>query len=294
MNDEKLKNKLENNLENKLENNSENKEAQMREDKVSENQALENQITENQIEVVKKYVRFEENISEYIKLIYKRHKKLINVLSLVLLVIFVYVILILSAKSNKQDEDIENMDILIESKTNKTEDSETEQNPENTFKAKEKISGKVYITGEVEKPGVYDIKEGDRIEDIITYAGGTTKSANLEIINLSEIVADEQHIIIPNINESIENIDNLNSNNGSSKSSDATKVNINKASLEELKSISGVGDTIATSIIQYREENGNFKHIEEIKNVAGVGEKSFEKMKSQITVKWCEKSLKNE
>ncbi len=248
----------------------------------------EERLSENEIEVVKKFVRFEETTWEYLKLFYKRYKKIINLVVLVLIVVLVYVILMISAKSNTQHKDIEDIEDIEVNEVTQAEkhvqsnENNTEANTPDTFKSKEKISGKVYITGEIINPGVYDIKEGDRIENVIAYAGGITTNANIEIVNLSEIVADEQHIVIPNVND---NLDSIEAKSNTSKSGEETKVNINKAGLEELKSISGVGDTIATNIIQYREENGNFKSIEEIKNVTGVGEKSYEKMKNQIRVK---------
>ncbi len=262
-------------------------------DQTLNQETINQEISPEQIEVVKKFVRFEENNYEYMKLVYGKHKKILNVLALVSIVLVVYLLLILSAKKNgaqTENSEVESVSSEAISSQNKNNTSNTNQesnSSDNSFKSKEKSSGKVYITGEVLNPDVYDIKEGDRIEDVINYAGGVTEDANLDIINLSEIVADEQHIIIPNETETETETGNegdLGSSGGSS-NSNSTKVNINKASLEELKSISGVGDTIATNIIQYREENGNFKSIDEIKNVDGVGEKSFEKMKPQITVK---------
>ena len=61
-------------------------------------------------------------------------------------------------------------------------------------------------------------------------------------------------------------------------------VDINTAEAEQLKTLNGIGDSKAKSIIEYREQNGGFKSIEEIKNVTGIGEKMFEKIKDNITV----------
>ena len=62
-------------------------------------------------------------------------------------------------------------------------------------------------------------------------------------------------------------------------------VNINTASLDELQAISGVGQKKAEAIIAYREENGRFQTAEDLMNVSGFGEKSFERIKTSITVK---------
>lgn len=64
-----------------------------------------------------------------------------------------------------------------------------------------------------------------------------------------------------------------------------TLVNINSASLDELMSINGIGESKAKAIIEYRNSNGLFKSIEEIKNVSGIGDKLYDKIKENITVK---------
>ena len=61
-------------------------------------------------------------------------------------------------------------------------------------------------------------------------------------------------------------------------------ININTANLEELQKLEGIGKAKAEAIIEYRNKNGNFKQIEEIKNVSGIGETAFEKIKNNITV----------
>ena len=62
------------------------------------------------------------------------------------------------------------------------------------------------------------------------------------------------------------------------------KININKATLSEFTSISGIGEGTASKIIEYRNQNGMFKSIEELKNVSGIGEKKFEMIKDYITI----------
>ena len=61
-------------------------------------------------------------------------------------------------------------------------------------------------------------------------------------------------------------------------------VNLNTATKDELKSLSGIGDSKADSIIRYREENGAFLHIEDIMNINGIKEATFSKIKDYITV----------
>lgn len=77
-----------------------------------------------------------------------------------------------------------------------------------------------------------------------------------------------------------------NSSRGDSSSSGAgyNIVNINTATQTELESLPGIGPSLALKIVNYRKENGNFSSIEEIKNVSGIGDSKFETMKSYITV----------
>lgn len=141
----------------------------------------------------------------------------------------------------------------------------------------------VEIKGEVVNPDVYEISEGSIIRDLITKAGGLTNEANIDKINRADKLRDNQLIVIPNKNE----LSNANTNINVSKEGNTAEdgiININTASLEELQKINGVGEVKAKSIINYREKNGGFKSIDEMKNIEGIGDKTFEKMKDQITV----------
>ncbi|WP_278600033.1 helix-hairpin-helix domain-containing protein [Clostridium tertium] len=141
----------------------------------------------------------------------------------------------------------------------------------------------VEIKGEVANPDVYEISEGSIIRDLITKAGGLTNEANIDKINRADKLRDNQLIVIPNKNE----LSNANTNINVSKEGNTAEegiININTASLEELQKINGVGEVKAKSIINYREKNGGFKSIDEMKNIEGIGDKTFEKMKDQITI----------
>ncbi|GLI87250.1 competence protein ComEA [Bacillus subtilis] len=140
------------------------------------------------------------------------------------------------------------------------------------------------IKGAVQHPGVYEMRTGDRVSQAIEKAGGTKEQADEAQVNLAEILQDGTVVYIPKKGEETA----VQQGGGGSVKSDGGKgalVNINTATLEELQGISGVGPSKAEAIIAYREENGRFQTIEEITKVSGIGEKSFEKIKSSITVK---------
>lgn len=164
---------------------------------------------------------------------------------------------------------------------------------------------KIDIKGEILNPGVYQLKENDRVSDAINVAGGLTENADTELINLSKTLKDEMVIIIYNKYE-IEKI-RQESNKTETiikyiekkctcpdttndacirKAEDVkdTKVSINTATVEELMTIEGIGESKAKAIVKYRETNGNFETIEDIKNVSGIGESTFEKFKDYITI----------
>lgn len=156
-----------------------------------------------------------------------------------------------------------------------SEDSYTENNRE------DKIF--VYIGGAVEKPNVYKLEEGSRIKDLVEIAGGFSDNAESKDINLAQKLNDEDYIYVYSIGES-----EIDSNISSEVTSSIRKdgcININKATVEELKSIDGIGEVRASKIIEYREENGPYKNIDELKNIgARIGEKTFETIKDKVYV----------
>ncbi|MFZ7131726.1 MAG: helix-hairpin-helix domain-containing protein [Eubacteriales bacterium] len=129
----------------------------------------------------------------------------------------------------------------------------------------------VHIAGEVENPGIVKLNDGQRLYEAIEEAGGITKEGDVDGINLAMILQDGQKINIPN--------KNINEN---SKQSDDGLININTAEKEILMTLPGIGDTLAGSIIDYREKNNGFRNIEEIKNVPRIGNVTFERMKDEI------------
>ena len=193
-----------------------------------------------------------------------------NILIFTIIVIIVIVIVIKNNLQNEDDYELnyENFVVSSDNEVQKTE--EKVENQDNFIK--------IHITGEVNNQGVIELKAGDRIIDAIEKAGGLTDLADTSKVNLAYSLSDGEKVYIPSINddEEISFIETENKN---------SKININTATLEELDSLSGIGESIAQSIIDYREENGKFQTIEDLKNVSGIGEAKFEKIKENITVK---------
>lgn len=138
----------------------------------------------------------------------------------------------------------------------------------------------IHIAGCVENEGVYEIKKDSRISDAIDIAGGLTSDANIKSINLAQKLNDGQKIYIPNINEDIEEYTGDDTNLFEYNE----LININTATQTQLETLPGIGPSTADKIIQYRKENGNFKNIEDIKNVSGIGDSKYENIKDKICV----------
>lgn len=143
----------------------------------------------------------------------------------------------------------------------------------------------VDVKGAVRAPGLYELSENERILDAIQLAGGYTEEANTNAINHAQKVEDEMVIYVPKIGEEVAELtDTVTAASSSNSQTSNGKINLNKASAEELTNLPGIGPQKAQAIIAYRDEIGRFRSIEELKNVSGIGEKTFEKLKELIDV----------
>lgn len=209
------------------------------------------------------------NIIDYIK--YFDYKKLIFPTTIIIL----YVILFLYF-----EDKINNIEIPIQEETIIKEEPQIEQEEPIKY---------IYvdIKGAIKKPGVYKLEENSRIIDAINISGGLLKTANTTYTNLSKILNDSEVIKIYT-NEEVKKLEKETPQElpkvEETPTIESKLININTASLEELQTLNGIGESKAKSIIEYRTTNGNFKSIEEIKNVSGISESLYEKIKDSITI----------
>ena len=162
----------------------------------------------------------------------------------------------------------------------------------------------VDIKGAIQKPGVYLVECDKTVNDVIILAGGLLKTSDTSVINLAKKVTDEMVIIIYT-KEEVKNSNIVNTvvkvienecicpniqNDGCINDSvtgdigQGKLININTASLEELLTLPGIGESKAKAIIKYRTDNGNFKNLDELLNVDGIGSKLYEEIKVYITI----------
>ena len=161
-----------------------------------------------------------------------------------------------------------------------SKDSSTEKEEKDESLEQDLIT--VDVKGAVKSPGIYDLPVGSRVNDAVQKAGGLTEQADSKSLNLAQKVSDEALVYVPAKGEEVAS-EETGSGAPSSTSKDK-KVNLNKASMEELKQVKGLGGKRAQDIIDHRESNGKFKSVDELKKVSGIGAKTIEKLKDYVTV----------
>ena len=130
-------------------------------------------------------------------------------------------------------------------------------------------SGFVHIAGAVADPGVYPIKSGTRLFEIIALAGGFDKAADRDSVNLARVVADGEQILV--------------GRSGQAAVSDGL-VNLNRATVSDFDKLPGLGPTLAARIIDWREANNGFKSIEDLRKVGGIGDKLFSSLRKLVSL----------
>lgn len=138
----------------------------------------------------------------------------------------------------------------------------------------------VYVTGEVKKPGLVTLTEGQRVADAVNAVGGVIETADIDRINMAALLEDGMQVRVPErIGGDVERPKNaLTGKNAEG------QINLNTASEKELQELPGIGPAMSARIIEYRETNGAFQNIEDIKKVRGIGNAKFEKLKDKVTI----------
>lgn len=243
----------------------------------------------------------------------KKIKKNLKWITIIVVMIMIIggVLVRYSLENNKFNEiSVEELELKEVSKEEPEKESLLNENEETIIGVEETNTVYVDIKGAVNKPGVYEIENDKRVIDVLELAGGLTENANTTMINLAKKIFNEMVIIIYTNDEvektnqkdtvvkiiekecvcpEIKNDACLNQNkdeedNKKEIEENDGKVNINTANLDELLTITGIGESKASAIIEYRKDVGGFKNIEEIMKVSGIGESLYEKIKNYITI----------
>jgi len=123
----------------------------------------------------------------------------------------------------------------------------------------------VHVVGAVRRPGLYRLSDGSRVADALRRAGGATRRAQLELVNLAARLADGEQVVVPRRGS------NVVAAGASAPSGQSGPVHLNTATLEQLDSLPGVGPVTAQKILDYRQEHGAFGSVDELDAISGIG-----------------------
>jgi len=140
--------------------------------------------------------------------------------------------------------------------------------------AGEDASITVHVSGEVVAPGLVEVSASARVAEAVAAAGGTTRHAALDAVNLAAQLRDGQQVVIPTVGE------------GRAVAGVASdgRVQINSATSSELEQLPGVGPVLAERIASFREENGPYETVEDLLDVSGIGEAKLESLRDSVVV----------
>lgn len=197
-------------------------------------------------------------------------------------------------KGDSQDKNTEEENTQLMQKS-RSSSSTTMENTASSSSVSESKTVTCDISGAVKHEGVYTLKNGARLQELIEAAGGTTSRAQLKAINRAVLLKDQDKIHIPYKGEKVENAATIgtgtgspasstSSESGSSEQGSGEKINLNTANVADLQKLTGIGEKKAEQIIAYREQKGSFKKIEDLMQVSGIGEKTFASLKDQLAV----------
>ena len=212
---------------------------------------------------------------------------------------FVVILFLLTGCQGRTEGNGEELICLTEGGTEKIPKEEKaeaqESSEEETRISRETGIAYVHVCGQVASPGVYLLPAGSRLYEAIEAAGGLSENAAGELLNQAAQIEDGQQIYVPSQEEatqlqagqSVSNMGEAGRNvsaPGMSGPSEDGKIDLNRATREQLMTLSGIGEAKADSIIAYREVHGGFRTIEELMEVDGIKEGVFNKVKDQIKV----------
>jgi len=133
----------------------------------------------------------------------------------------------------------------------------------------------VHVSGAVAEPGVFRVDPGARVGDLVDVAGGFTPAADPDRVNLAAVVRDGDQVHIPELDE-VTPADAAAGTGG--------RVDLNRAGLQALQTLPGIGPALAAAIVEHRERFGNFRDVESLENVSGIGPAKLDGIRDLVTV----------
>jgi competence protein ComEA len=137
----------------------------------------------------------------------------------------------------------------------------------------------VHVVGAVRRPGLYRLADGSRIADAVERAGGATRRASLELVNLAAPVADGAQVVVPRRAGPGADVAAAEATPGTP----PAKVSLGRATAEELDALPGIGPATAAKILAYRQEHGAIASVDELDAVPGIGPARLEQLRELVT-----------
>ena len=135
----------------------------------------------------------------------------------------------------------------------------------------------VDVVGAVRRPGVYRLRQGSRVADAVSRAGGPTSGAQIELLNLAALIADGEQIVVPRRGQG-----GGFAPASASGAATAGPVHLNSATLEQLDQLPGVGPVTAQKIMAYRQQHGAFGSVDELDAIPGIGPARLETLRGLV------------
>ena len=140
----------------------------------------------------------------------------------------------------------------------------------------------VHVAGAVRSPGVYRLRDGERIQDAVRRAGGPRAGADLNAINLAAKVADGQQVVVPRRGAAGAAVPSAGAGGGDPGGPPQAPVSLNTATAEQLDTLDGVGPATASKILEYRRLHGGFRSIDDLGEIPGIGPKRLAALRGKV------------
>jgi competence protein ComEA len=140
----------------------------------------------------------------------------------------------------------------------------------------------VHVAGAVRHPGVYRLRDGDRVKDAVERAGGARAGADVNAINLAAKVADGQQVVVPRRGAAAPAAGDAGAGEGAAGAATQPPVSLNSATAAQLDTLDGVGPATAQKILDWRREHGGFRSIDDLGEVPGIGPKRLAALREKV------------
>ncbi|HWH05107.1 MAG TPA: ComEA family DNA-binding protein [Gaiellaceae bacterium] len=141
----------------------------------------------------------------------------------------------------------------------------------------------VHVTGAVQAPGLYRLREGSRVADAVSRAGGAAPGADTAAVNLAAPLADGTQVLIPRRVADAAGAAAAGTGSGGAAAGAAPRVSLSSATVEQLDALPGIGPATAQKIVDWRAANGGFRSIDDLDAVPGIGPARIEQLRDLVT-----------